>query len=94
MKQGASGLNGPYVLVEMYNPTNTNMSTANPCIDIFTIFQTAMISGATHRAKPVVLNPMTSEFPLTGRYTYLDITAAVHITLQIVRSSCETVNLV
>jgi hypothetical protein len=98
MKQGAEldATDSFWVLNKMYYPTDTDTSTALTCIDIFTAFQTAMISGATHRAKPVVLNPMSSEFPILGRFSYLGITtqATVIITLQIVRSSCESANLV
>jgi hypothetical protein len=83
------------VVNELYYPPHDNTTTSSTCIDTFTAEQTAMISGTTYLAVPVVLNPITSQFPLVGRYSYPSITtpAAVEVTVHIVRSSSELVNL-
>jgi hypothetical protein len=98
MKQGTEldATDSFLVINELYYPAHTDTTTPSTCIDTFTAEQTAMISGTTYLAVPVVLNQMTSKFPLVGRYSYPGITtpASVDVAAHIVCSSSELANLV
>jgi len=81
------------VIDEMYYPPSTDTSPTFSCNDTFTALQTAISAGISYFATPVVLTPMTSNYPLLVRHSYVDVTPVVVVrTFQIVCPLSEAIN--